>query len=398
MAEENTYELVSVPNMLSSNRSASGKSDSRVNLTTAASGAHSERNQRKPQSTGKMCAMMLVALIAALAILVLAGIVALILFNPQTAESNSEIETLRQQVESLRMTVTQIQQTNASSIQGTSRGEISRQAVQDMLDVSTQALQLKINNSVEALEMKLQAIVEEIRANMSTKLADLKHQIDNSSAGIRVGLEALTEKVNKSAEDIQAFQLEVRANNSANQLRITKWQEEFHELRSTINTTEIELNEKLIHTMESLSETLQLQVTKIELQANITRSWLNNQITNITTILSEVVSQRLNKVESQVNLTHSNFEQIYFEIPLVLKNATTPLVMNINQLTDWTNKSLETLKLQVHQCTNAIHDLELRFNNSQFDNNQQNKTGSKFHIHHRNFNMQCVLCMYLQMP
>ena len=277
MAEENTYELVSVPNMLSSNRSASGKSDSRVNLTTAASGAHSELNQRKPQSTGKMCAMMLVALIAALAILVLAGIVALILFNPQTVESNSEIETLRQQMESLRMTVTQIQQSNASLIQGTSRGEISRQAVQDMLDVSTQALQLKINNSIQELQLQinnsgeelkiklqlvdqnkadkenLQAIVEEIRANMSTKLADLKHQIDNSSAGIRVGLEVLTEKVNKSAEDIQAFQLETRANNSANELRFTKWQEEFHELRSTINTTEIELNEKLINTTESLS-------------------------------------------------------------------------------------------------------------------------------------------------
>ena len=101
----------------------------------------------------------------------------------------------------------------------------------------------------------------------------------------------------------------------------------------------------------------------------------------------------MTKIEYQVNLTHSNFEQIYFEIPLVLKNATTPLVMNINQLTDWTNKSLETLKLQVHQCTNAIHDLELRFNNSQYENNQQNITGSKFHIHHRNLNMQYVLCV-----
>ena len=409
MAEQNTYELVSIPNMLSSNRSACGKSDSRVNLTTAANGNHSELNQRKPQSTGKVCAMMLVALIAALAILVLAGIVALILFNPQTTESNSEIETLRQQMESLRMTVTQIQQTNVSSFQGTAREEISRQAIQEMLDISIQALHLQMNNSIQVLQLQinnsneelilklqlvdqnaenLQAIVDEIKANVSTKVADLKYQINSSSARVQLRFEELTEKVDMSATNNQAFQLEV------------------HELRSTINTTEIELNKKLINTTDSLFEKLKLQVAKIESQANVTHNWLNNQITSVTTILNEVVSQRLNEIESQVNLTHNKIEQIYFEVPSVLKNATTPLAMSINQLADWTNNSLETLKSQVHQYTNDIHDLELRFNNSQYDNNnQQNKTGSKLHKHHRHFYTTCyivcfntphviLLCMY----
>ena len=388
---ENTYELASFPNMLSS---ASNKSDSRVNLTTAANRSHSELNQRKPQSTGKMCAMMLVALIAVLAILVLAGVVALILFNPQTTESNSEIETLKQQMESLRMTLTQIQQTNASSIQGTSREELSRQAIKDMLDISNQELQLQmnklhlqINSSIQELQnqnkvgnIDLHAIINEIKANMTTRLADFQHQIINSSVEVQLRLEALTERANKSATDIQVFQLEVRANNTAYQLEISNWQEDLHELRSTINTTQIELNEKLINVKESLSETFNLQLTQIESQTNLTRSRLNNQITNITTILNEVVSPRLRKVESQVNLTLHNLGQIYFEIPSVLENATTPLVMNINQLANWTNKSLETLKQQVHHCSNAIHDLELRFNNFQsHNNNQQNTTGSKFH-------------------
>ena len=395
MAEDNTYELASIPDVLSSDRSVCDyKSDSRVNLTTTANGNHSELNQRKPQSTGKMCAMMLVALIAVLATLVLAGIVALILFTPQITGSNSEIETLKQQVESLRMAMTYIQQTNASSFQGTSREEVSRQVIQEILDISIQTLQLHMNNSIQELQLQINNSVEEVKLklqlvdqNTENKvdkkqlqaiIANLKHKIDNSSAGIQLGVEALMEKVNKSATDSQRFQLEI------------------HELRSTINTTEIELNKKLINTKDSLSENLKFQVTKIESQANHTCNWLYNQITNVTIILNEVLNQRLNEIESQVNRTHKNFEQVSFEISSVLKNATTPLVMNINQLTDWTNNSLETLKSQVYQCTNAIHHLELRFNGSQYDNNiQQNETGSKFHKHHGNFNTpHFTLCMY----
>ena len=385
MAEDNSYELVSIPNMLSSDRSASNKSDSRVNLTTAANGNHSELNQRKPQSTGKMCAMMLVALIAALAILVLAGIVALILFNPQTTDFNSEIETLRQHVESLRMTVTQIQQANTSSFKGTAREEISRQVIQEMLDISIQELKLHMNSSIQEIERKVQygeqkidnlgknqtiiksriesikLMTEEMKANVSRKLQQIKLQLDNSSEAISQWGTEMLERVNRSDLDIQALQQEVRANNIATQQEITEKQEE---LRAIINTTENALNEKLAKVAESL--------TDVESQNNLTRSWLNDQLTNTTMALRKAVYEQLRKVESQVNTTQRNVQQINFELPLVLENATTPLVMNIHHLRDWTNKSLETLKLQ---CTNVIHDLERRLNLSQID---KNTTGSKF--------------------
>ena len=224
-----------------------------------------------------MCAMMLVALIAALAILVLAGIVALILFNPQTTDFNSEIQTLRQQVESLRMTVTQIQQANVSSSEGTAREEISKQVVQEMIDISIQELQLHMNSSIQEIERKVQYGEQKI---------------------------------------------------------------------------------------DSL-------VISVESQNNLTRSWLNNQLTNTTVTLRKAVYEQLKKVESQVNTTPRNVQQINFELPSVLENATTPLVMNIHHLRDWTNKSLENLKLQ---CTNVIHDLEQRFNQSQ---NDKNATASK---------------------
>ena len=380
MAEDNSYELVSIPNMLSSDRSASNKSDSRVNLTTAANGNHSELNQRKRQSTGKICAMMLVALIAALAILVLAGIVALILFNPQTTDFNSEIQTLRQQVESLRMTVTQIQQANVSSSEETTGEEISRQVVQEMLDNSIQEIERKmqygeqkidnlvknqtiIQSRIESIEM----MTDEMKANVSRKLQQIKLQLDNSSVAIsQLGTETLLERVNRSASDIQALQQEVRANNIATQQEITEKQEELHELRAIINTTENTLNEKLTKVAESL--------TDVESQNNRTRSWLNDQLTNTTMALCKAVYEQLRKVESQVNTTQRNVQQINFELPSVLENATTPLVVDIHHLRDWTNKSLETLKLQ---CANAIHDLEQRFNQSQ---NDKNTTGSKFCI------------------
>ena len=397
MAEDNSYELASFPNMLSSDRSASNKSDSRVNLTTAANGNHSELNQRKRQSTGKMCAMMLVALIAALAILVLAGIVALILFNPQTTDFNSEIQTLRQQVESLRMTVTQIQLANVSSSEGTAREEISRQVIQEMLDISIQELKLHMNSSIQEIERKVQygeqkidnlvknqtiiksriesikLMTEEMKANVSKKLQKIKLQLDYSSEAIsQLGIETLLERVNRSASNILALQQEVQTNNIATQQEITEKQEELHELRAIINTTEIELNEKLAKAAESFTEALNLKLISVESQNNLTRSWLNNQLTNTTVALRKAVYKQLRKVESRVNTTQRIVQQINFELPSVLENATTPLVMNIHHLRDWTNKSLETLKLQY---TNVVHDLERRFNQSQID---KNTTGSKF--------------------
>ena len=121
-----------------------------------------------------------------------------------------------------------------------------------------------------------------------------------------------------------------------------------------------------------MTEALNLKLISVESQNNLTRSWLNNQLTNTTMALRKAVYEQLRKVESQVNTTQRNVQQINFELPSVLENATTPLVMNIHHLRDWTNKSLETLNLQ---CTNAIHDLQRRFNQSQ---NDKNATGSKF--------------------
>ena len=383
MAEENSYELVSIPNMLSSDRSASKKSDSRVNLTTAANENHSELNQRKRQSTGKICAMMLVALIAALAILVLAGIVALILFNPQTTDFNSEIQTLRQQVESLRMTVAQIQQANVSSFKGTAREEISMQMIQE-IERKVQYGEQKIDDLVKnqtIIQSRIKSIemmTDEMKANVSRKLQRIKLQLDNSSVAIsQLGIETLLERVNRSASDIQALQQEVRANNVATQQEITEKQEE---LRAIINTTEIELNEKLAKVAESL--------TDIESQNNLTRSWLNDQLTNTTVALGKAVYEQLRKVESRVNTTQRNVQQINFELPSVLENATTPLIVNIHHLRDWTNKSLENLKLQ---CTIVVHDLERRFNQSQIN---KNTTGSKFCVQYEaqiyHFTSRCI--------
>ena len=335
--EENAYELVNVSNMLSS---ATNKSDSRVNLTTPASRNRSESNQRKPQSAGKMCAMILVALIAAFAILVLAGIVALILFNPQTRESNSEIVTMRQQIENLRIRVSQIEQSNASSLQGTSGEELPRQNIQEITE-----------------------IIIETRENMSR---------------IQFRIETLTENV---SESIKALQEEVQENNIAIQLEIEQLKtmlEEttlLDELRSKVNMTEIQLNEKLSNVTASLAETLSLELNKTLSQINRTQIKLSNQITTETEMLTEAVNQQLSKVGTHLNQTQGNVEQINLVLLEALENRTAPLASEISYLRDQTNKSLETLKLQF---TNTIRDLELQLNQS-----QGNGTGSKFNTDYR---------------
>ena len=377
--EENAYELVNVPNMLSS---ATNKSDSRVNLTMPASRNRSELNQRKPQSAGKMCAMILVALIAAFAILVLAGIVALILFNPETRESNSEIETLKQQVETLRqqnenlrIRMSQIEQRNASLLEGTSGEEILQQNIQEKI---IQELQLQMNRSIQDLGMKVNIAeqkIENILGNQSTaEITEiLIHEMRENMSRIQFHLEALSENV---SESFKALKEEVQENNTAVQLEIenlkTMLEEttSLNELRSKINMTEIHL-EKLSNVTASITETFSLDLSKTQSQINRTRIKLSNQITTETEMLTEVVNQQLSKVGTHINQTQSNVEQINLVLLEALENRTAPLAIEISYLRDQTNNSLETLKLQF---TNTVHDLELQLDHLQ----NNNGTGSEF--------------------
>ena len=371
--EENAYELVNVPNMLSS---ATNKSDSRVNLTTPASRNYSEPNQRKPQSAGKMCAMILVALIAAFAILVLAGIVALILFNPETRESNSEIETLRQQIENLKIRMSQIEQRNVSSFQGTSGEEILQQNIQEKI---IQELQLQMNRSIQELGMKVNIAeqkIENILGNQS--IAEITqifiHETRENMSRIQFHLEALSENV---SESFKALQEMVQENHTAVQLEIenlkTMLEEttSLDELRSKINMTEIQLDKKLSNVTVFLTETFSLDLSKTQSQINRTRIKLSNQITTETEMLTEAVNQQLSKVDTHINQTQINVEKINLVLLEALENRTAPLAIEISYLRDQTNNSLETLKLQF---TNTIRDLQLQLN--QLQNN--NGTGSKF--------------------
>ena len=80
-------------------------------------------------------------------ILVLAGIVTVILLNPQARESNSEIETLRQQMRILRQLCLRF-------------NRVMRLSFKDLLERKCHAeniiqeLQLQVNVSIQELEMK----------------------------------------------------------------------------------------------------------------------------------------------------------------------------------------------------------------------------------------------------
>ena len=161
--EDDPYELVTIPNthVLPP---ATTTSDNRDNLATPANMNPTIQMQAKPQSTGKSCAMMLVALIATIAIMVLAIIVILIIFSPQSSGSNSELEAIEQQIENLRTSMSQVQQSNASSLQGAFEAEISRQSIQDMIDNSIQQLKVQINNS----QLSIQGVREKVKYTEQT--------------------------------------------------------------------------------------------------------------------------------------------------------------------------------------------------------------------------------------
>ena len=283
---------------------------------------HSSVTQNK--QTGKKCAIILVTLIAAFAILVIIAVfAAMMVFYPQTIarESNSEIETLRQQVENL---MSQIQQSNASSIQANIREEILRQGIQEMIENVIQEQQLQSNSSQQAIQEveKMQGKLDNMDKKFSRKLEQFELQLDNKSAEIHTGIETLLGKVNKTATDIQTLKLEVQTSNTAIQ-----------DLQYTLNATQVQLHGNLSKVTETI----------------------------------ETVNQQLNSVEAQINQTQENVDVISFDLPEMFENITTPLVMNIDQLSYRMNISIETVAMQF---ADAIHDLEQRLNQSQSDHDQ----------------------------
>ena len=167
--EDGDYELVD------SNRRNDDKYATPIATTTT---NHSSVTKNK--WTGKTFAIVLVTLIVAFAILVFAVIVAMVIFNPQTRDSNSEIETLKQQVETLgqkvenlKMAVSQIQQSNWSSLQGSISEEILRQGIQETIEKVIHEHQLQVNISQ-------QSVTNTTNIQLSKSITDLERRLNQS--------------------------------------------------------------------------------------------------------------------------------------------------------------------------------------------------------------------------
>ena len=191
--DEDDYELVTVANTRVL-PPATTTSDNRNNLSTAATTNPIEVMQAKPQSTGKSRAMMLVALIATIAIMVLAIIVILVIFSPQSSGSNSELEAIKQQIENLRMSMSQIQQSNASSLQGTFEAEISRQSIQDMIDNSIQQLKVQINNS----QLSIQGVREKVKYTEQ----NIKNMVENLTLSLTQNFEEVIHETKSNVSQV----------------------------------------------------------------------------------------------------------------------------------------------------------------------------------------------------
>ena len=350
--------------------------------------------------TGKTCAMVLVVLIASIAIIVFAILVAMIIFNPQAKESSAEMETLRQQFENLKMTVTQIQQD-----QGTDKEELSREGIQEMIDSSNQQFQLSfednlsvLNESVrklqetfhtenslfQALESRVQSSeqkIEDAMENSAAKIQALQSDLHTNDTAIQL-------EVDKRLEDLQ---LEMQANNIAIHTEVDQRLEELSlelnatnlqthmdfdqklkglkiaELKSTINATQRELSERLVSETASLQKSLNLELSNVESQLNQTQNALRDQLAQ-TAMMNETVNLRLNQVDNFVS-------QKYTELQMVLDNASAILVHDFYQLSDRMTESLETIQTQF---INAIHDAEQRLNKS--NNDLGDLTGSKYYM------------------
>ena len=280
--EDDTYETMTT-DAIQAHPPATITRDNKDSLTTAATMNPTVVTPAKPQSTGKSCAMILVGVIATIAITVLAIIVISVIFSPQSSNSNSDIQVMKQQIENMRMAMSQIQQSNASLFQATFRAEISLQSIQDMIDNSIQQLQVQVNNSqlsikgvegkvkhaeenienmVKNLTVSAAQVFEEIKFNTSQKFKQLEIQLANTSGEIQLDIKTITKNASKSAADILALQLEMQVNSTAIRTEIEQLKKELtFQFKSAINATKAQ-------------EILQQRLSRAEIQLNDTHSTL----------------------------------------------------------------------------------------------------------------------------
>ena len=277
----------------------------------------------KGKWTGKVPKAILIALTAIIAILVFVVLVITITFSLQARESNTEIETLKQQFM-----------------------EISRQSI--LFNNSNQQLSLQVASSVQMLEKKVQNLEKKIKS----AIEDLSEQLAADVQLLHLEVQK-NNTVNRLEfiRRLEELQVQVQANDTAIYLEIERRLRELEidELKSSISTTKIQLSENIANVTKMLNQ----QVDRTESQI---LSTLNNELANITKMI-ETTSLHVNNVESQVNLTHVSVEQIKLELPELLENETSPLIVDIDQLGHEMNSSLKAFELQF---TSALQSLSVK--------------------------------------
>ena len=134
------------------------------------------------------------------------------------------------------------------------------------MEYAEQKIENRIKNLTLQLTQNFEATIHETNLNVSLKFEQFVIQLADTTTKIHFEIDTLTERVNMSAADILAVQLEVHANNTEIQTGFEKIKEE---LENVIKATQAQLNETA-----SLTEILYRRLSRAEVQLNDTHNKL----------------------------------------------------------------------------------------------------------------------------
>ena len=140
------------------------------------------------------------------------------------------------------------------------------QGVTKEVEYAEQKIENTLKNLTLHLTQNFEATIHATNLNVSLKFEQFEIQLANTTTEIHFEIDTLTERVNMSAADNLAVQLEVHANNTEIQTGFEKIKEE---LENVIKATQAQLNETA-----SLTEILYQRLSRAEIQLNDTHSKL----------------------------------------------------------------------------------------------------------------------------
>ena len=339
--------------------------------------SHMRSSIQAPQKkvSGRVLALAVVAMIA---ILVLGGVVALVVFRPSTSESSSdkqEIESLKQQLENLRQLVSRLDQSMNNTYLSYGIQNEAIRALQSQAQISREETSIQLQNFNKSV-LDLQTDFQVTKQIFADNVTVMEAAFENARKSL---LNRLDQSVNNTHasnrlqdETIRALMSQAQISQEATSVQLQKFSESVLDLQTDFwfmkqifaeNITDVKAalqtaRQSLLNHLDQhinntyMSNNMQDETIKaLQLQVNITRQISNEEWKNQLQTYNETVAElqvELQNVLADVQSSRKVFEENITAVHLVMQELSTTQVNITHKLQYLQTHVLQRPSIQVN--------------------------------------------------